>query len=424
MSGATRKHRVATRLLLIVALSPAAAGAASDQDRLVFHAETASGEAVASQLADLPFNPASVVKVATSLWALESLGPDHRYSTVVGTTGSWDRAAGRIAGDLVVIGGGDPDFHNENAMLVARELNRIGVRKVDGDLLVVPPFWLGWENGSEEPRDPVQRNLDMAYRLLRSLERGRWKAPQLRAWRAMCARRGWQDEPEPGIVIRGGVRVVEAAEAADAVPLVVHRSNPLHVILRRFNVYSNNDIIRVADGLGGAEALASFLRVRLGAGRELLDLTTASGQLSNRITARLAVGLTREFLAVAERAGLRPEELLPVAGCDPGPIGDVFPHLVAGPQERTVLGKTGTLITTDGGVVAFAGTFNSRDRGPVLFCVAAPRSGWQAPRWRRAEESWLLDLMASTGGAEARACGPLLPHPDAMAQVAAPRAPG
>jgi hypothetical protein len=83
-------------------------------------------------------------------------------------------------------------------MLVARELNRIGVRKVDGDLVVVPPFWLGWENGSEEPRDPVQRNLDMANRLLRSLERGRWKAPQLRAWRAMCARRGWHDEPEPG----------------------------------------------------------------------------------------------------------------------------------------------------------------------------------------------------------------------------------
>lgn len=407
-------RRLLAGLLLAVATAPVVAGAATDQDRLVFHAETASGEAVASQLADLPFNPASVVKVATSLWALENLGPDHRYSTVFATTGSFDRAAGRIAGDLVVIGGGDPDFHNENAMLVARELNRIGVRKVDGDLLVVPPFWMGWENGSEEPRDPGQRNLDMAYRLLRSLERGRWKPAQLRVWRALCARRGWQDKPEPGIVIRGGVRIVEAA---DAVPLVVHGSNPLHVILRRFNVYSNNDIIRVADGLGGAEAVASFLRERLDAGRDLLDLTTASGQLSNRITARLAVGLTREFLAIAERAGLRPEELLPVAGCDPGPIGDAFPHLVAGPQERTVLGKTGTLITTDGGVVAFAGTFNSRDRGPVLFCVAAPRSGWQTPRWRRAEESWMLDLMASTGGAEMRVCGPLLPHPDTMAEV-------
>jgi D-alanyl-D-alanine carboxypeptidase len=420
VNGPAHGHRLAGRLLLIVAATAAATAAAEDLDRLVFHAETASGEEVASQLADLPFNPASVVKTATSLWSLERLGPDHRYSTVFATTGSWDRAAGRIAGDLVVIGGGDPDFHNENAMLVARELNRIGVRRVDGDLLVVPPFWMGWENGSEEPRDPGERNLDMAYRLLTTLERGRWKTAQLRTWRALSARRGWQGEPEPAISIRGGARVVEAAEAADAVPLVVHRSNPLHAILRRFNVYSNNDIIRIADGLGGAQELASFLRARLGVGQDLLDLTTASGQLSNRMTARLAVHLVRELLNVAERAGLRPEELLPVAGCDPGPIADMFPHLATGPQERTVVGKTGTLITTDGGVVAFAGTFHSRARGPVLFCVAAPRSGWQARRWRGVEERWLLELIASTGGAEPRACGPALPHPDTMADVATP----
>jgi D-alanyl-D-alanine carboxypeptidase len=206
----------------------------------------------------------------------------------------------------------------------------------------------------------------------------------------------------------------------DAAPLVVHRSNPLHAILRRFNVYSNNDIIRIADGRGGAQEVASFLRARLGAGRDLLDLTTASGQLSNRITARLAVRLIREFLDVAERAGLRAEELLPVAGCDPGPIADMFPNLATGARERTVVGKTGTLITTDGGVVAFAGTFRSKDRGPVVFCVAAPRSGYRAQRWRSVEETWLLDLIASTGGAQARACGLELPHPDTMAEVVTP----
>jgi len=421
VSRRSQRFHTAACLFLVAGLVPGVVVAAADQDRLVFHAETTSGEAVASQLADLTFNPASVVKVGTSLWALERLGPDHRYSTVFASTGPWDRSSGRIAGDLVVIGGGDPDFHNENALLVARELNRMGVRSVDGDLVVVPPFWMGWENGSEEPRDPEARNLDMAYRLLTTLERGRWKAAQLRTWRALSARRGWHDEPEPGIAIRGGVRVAEAAAAA---PLAVHRSNPLHCILRRFNVYSNNDIVRIADGLGGAEGLASFLRARLGAGQGLLDLTTASGQLENRVTARLAVRLIREFLTVAARAGLRPEELLPVAGCDPGPIADMFPHLAAGTQERTVVGKTGTLVTTDGGVVAFAGTFNSRDRGPVIFCVAAPRSGYQARRWRSVEESWLLDLMASTGGAEARACGAELPHPDTMAEVAAPADPG
>jgi D-alanyl-D-alanine carboxypeptidase/D-alanyl-D-alanine-endopeptidase (penicillin-binding protein 4) len=415
----TGRH-VARRLLLIAGLAAAAVVEAAGRDRLLFHAENAVGETVASQLADLTFNPASVVKVGTSLWALERLGPDHRYATLFASTGALDRASGRIAGDLVVIGGGDPDFHVENALLVARELNRIGVRSVDGELVVVPPFWMGWENGSEEPRDPAERNLDMAHRLLTSLDRGRWKSIQLRTWRGLCARRGWQGEPEPGLSIRGGARVAEEGGVAAAAPLVVHRSNPLHVTLRRFNVYSNNDIVRIADGLGGAEGLAAFLRSRLGAEPDLLDLTTSSGQLSNRITARLAVRLMREFLDVAGRAGLPPEELLPVAGCDPGPIDDMFPNLAAGPQERTVVGKTGTLITTDGGVVAFAGTFRSRDRGPVIFCVAAPRSGYHSQRWRNVEESWLLELMAGLGGADARACAGELPHPDTMAEVARP----
>ena len=417
MSGRLAGRRAATGALLIGGLALAAAATAADRDRLVFHAETGSGEVVASQLADLTFNPASVVKVATSLWALSMLGPDHRYSTAFAFTGDWDRAAGRITGDLVEIGGGDPDFHHENAFLVARQLNQMGVLTVDGELVVVPPFWIGWENGADGPdREPGRRELDMAHRLLSALDRGRWQAPQARSWRALCARRGWEADPRPGVVIRGGLRV---AEAAAGETLVVHRSNPLHSILRRFNVYSNNDVIRVADGLGGVEGLESFLRARLGAGEGLVDLSTASGQQSNRLTARLVVKLIRESLADLECAGLRPEELLPVAGCDPGPLSDMFPALATGPQGRTVVGKTGTLITTDGGVAVLSGTFRSRDRGPVIFCVAAPRSGYQAHRWRSVEERWLLELMASTGGAEARICGPELPHPDTMAELVA-----
>jgi D-alanyl-D-alanine carboxypeptidase len=82
-----------------------------------------------------------------------------------------------------------------------------------------------------------------------------------------------------------------------------------------------------------------------------------------------------------------------------------------------VVGKTGTLTTTDGGVVAFAGTFDSRERGRVIFAVGAPGSGWEIRRWRDAEQDWMIDLMASLGGAEARLCGPDLPNPDTFAEV-------
>ena len=47
--------------------------------------------------------------------------------------------------------------------------------------------------------------------------------------------------------------------------LVTHRSNPLPVLLRRFNAYSNNDIDRLEASLGPPSGLAGWLEVRWGA---------------------------------------------------------------------------------------------------------------------------------------------------------------
>ncbi len=49
------------------------------------------------------FNPASNVKVSTSLWALHTWGPDYRFSTEVRTTGIVN-ADGVLEGDLFVSG--------------------------------------------------------------------------------------------------------------------------------------------------------------------------------------------------------------------------------------------------------------------------------------------------------------------------------
>ena len=46
---------------------------------LVWHVETEAGAEVDGRLSDEPINPASVTKAATTLWALERLGPDHRF---------------------------------------------------------------------------------------------------------------------------------------------------------------------------------------------------------------------------------------------------------------------------------------------------------------------------------------------------------
>jgi D-alanyl-D-alanine carboxypeptidase/D-alanyl-D-alanine-endopeptidase (penicillin-binding protein 4) len=403
-------------LVCVVGLCfPAASTTAADRDRLIFYAETLGGDVLASQGADLPFNPASLIKVGTTLWALETLGSEARYETVFGVEGAVDEAGERTVTGLVVRGGGDPDFQPENLFMVARRLNALGISRVDGPLRIEGRFWIGWENGHESAVvDESDRANRMGRRMRVMLDPSRWDRSTRAAWKGACERRGWPPSRPPRIVVAGGVE----AEPADGwTPLVIHRSNPLYVLLRRFNVYSNNDIIRIAEGLGGPAELQSFLEKRLGEPTPIIELATASGERRNRLTARTGVRLLRAFLETAADMGLAPADLLPVAGCDPGSTDRKFPALARGSRAGSVALKTGTLIETDGGVAVLGGIYTTLEREQVLFCVAATQTGRNELHWRSLQQSWLMELMVSSGGAVQRPCGEELPFSDTYAEI-------
>jgi serine-type D-Ala-D-Ala carboxypeptidase/endopeptidase (penicillin-binding protein 4) len=65
------------------------------------------GREVGSHRPDEPATPASTLKVVTAAAVLSTLGPDARVATRVETTGAID-GEGTIAGDLVLVGAGDP----------------------------------------------------------------------------------------------------------------------------------------------------------------------------------------------------------------------------------------------------------------------------------------------------------------------------
>ena len=56
--------------------------------------------------------PASVLKVVTTATALDLLGPDYRFATKVGYTGTVDKD-GILQGNLIIRGGGDPMLGSE-----------------------------------------------------------------------------------------------------------------------------------------------------------------------------------------------------------------------------------------------------------------------------------------------------------------------
>lgn len=106
---------------------------------LVFDVNT--GEVLESHNPDQHFIPASVAKVPSSIAALATLGPDHRFLTEVVTTGPV--VNGVVQGDLFLVGGGDPTLSTDGLAALAEQLSASGIVGISGsfrfDEQLAPP---------------------------------------------------------------------------------------------------------------------------------------------------------------------------------------------------------------------------------------------------------------------------------------------
>ena len=80
--------------------------------------------------ADRGFAPASVAKLPTAAFALDALGPDYRFTTRLVSSGSV--SGGRVKGDLILKGSGDPELDTDALMPLVSRLTARGIKGVDG----------------------------------------------------------------------------------------------------------------------------------------------------------------------------------------------------------------------------------------------------------------------------------------------------
>jgi len=92
-----------------------------------------SGAMLASHMPDLALNPASCMKILTTATALSSLGPDYRFRTDF--LADRHPRNGSI-GTLYVSGTGDPYLVNEVLWRIARNLYDIGLRRVTNGIVI------------------------------------------------------------------------------------------------------------------------------------------------------------------------------------------------------------------------------------------------------------------------------------------------
>ncbi|MFF2011985.1 D-alanyl-D-alanine carboxypeptidase/D-alanyl-D-alanine-endopeptidase [Streptomyces sp. NPDC058195] len=347
--------------------------------------DTASGERLYGQGAGTPMTPASTVKIATTVAALNALGPEHRIATTVRATA--DHHA------VTLVGGGDPTLDRGAlrtlAATTARALKEKGVTRVrltyDTSLYSGPALH---PIGPNENIAPLSALMTDEGRLDKSSS---GPAPRT-------------DDPA-GDTARTFARLLHDAGVTAAAPkpgrapaasrqLAEHRSAPLSALAERALTNSDNDI---AEALARQTALAAgepadFAGARRAVTAQLkklrLPLTGAvladgSGlDREDKVTAGLLAGLLARA-ADPDHPELRPVLTgLPVAGFS-GTLSDRYTGTSRG--TGLIRAKTGTLT----GVNTLAGTVVDR-RGRLL-AFAFLASGTTSP----ADAQSALDELAT-----------------------------
>ena len=111
-----------------------------------------TGEPLLAWNADQPRNPASVMKLLTTLVALDTLGPTYKWKTEVYLLG--DVQGDTLEGDLLLKGYGDPYLVDERLWHIVRSIRRAGITTIAGDLLLDDSYFdiSGYDPGAFDNR--------------------------------------------------------------------------------------------------------------------------------------------------------------------------------------------------------------------------------------------------------------------------------
>ncbi len=348
--------------------------------------ETADGQVVSSQAADQLFNPASAIKLGTALVALQNFGPQHRFTTGFWTDGFLNKTTGEIQGNLYVTGR-DPSFHFEHAVMVARQLNNLGIRKVNGNLVVAPGFTMNFHSSARRSGELLYDTLDSTLR----------SGGATRSWQYERTTLGDHVSLQtvPTVAVMGEVQIGSVAPAARV--LLSHRSSKLTSVLKVLLCYSNNFMAeRIGDSLGGTESVRSQIIKKLGIPGSEVHFATLSGLGVNRVTPRAMLKIFRGLRAELQKYRLSPSDIMPVAGIDPGTLEDRF----TGPAwQGSVIAKTGTLIRTDGGASSLVGQMRTAKGEVLLFAIMNQRGS--VLRFRANQDFLVMQVQNSRGGPKA-----------------------
>lgn len=371
--GCVRRSSLTVLAVLLCAAPAHALDAEQVQQRLAAQARAAgpssglyardleTGRDLIAVREDLPRIPASVEKLFVTAAALLRFGPDAQLQTRVVTEGTLDER-GVLAGDVVLVGGGDPALTEPGLDALAEAVRSAGVERIDGGVVADDTYF---DRRRGTPRTGFAPDGDLGGRL-----------------GALLLRRGFQPDPALYVAQRfskrlqaAGVRVGRRARVGGApgdgvTELATLPSPTMRTLARDTNVPSDNFL---------AEMLLKSLGAAFGGGgstfsgsqvvRDTLDdfgvrprIVDGSGlSRANRATPRQVVRLLERM----QSQEIEPTWTSSLAVT--GRTGTVRRRMRGTPAAGKCRVKTGTIRSvsnlagvcrTPGGPVAFAWLMN------------------------------------------------------------------
>ncbi|MEB3341499.1 D-alanyl-D-alanine carboxypeptidase [Okeania sp.] len=320
----------------------------------------------------IPLPAASITKVATSLVALKTFNPDHQFITLISITGKIEN--GVLNGDLIIQGGEDPFFVWEEAIAIGNLLNKKGIQRVTGNLIIAGKFYMNFQSNPQTAGNLFKEGINSQI----------WSGEALTQYQTLPP-----ETPKPEVIIDGVVEV-SPTPPENLKQLVEHYSFPLAELIKKMNQYSNNLMAEMlAEAVGGPQIVAEKAAEFSGVTKEEIQLINGSGLgEENRISPRAAVGM---FLAInnyLQQYNMSVADVFAVVGEDKGILNErkLLPNFL--------VVKSGTLNY----VSALGGALPTKEKGIIWFAIL--NKGANVDQLRSQQEILLQDVLNKWGTVE------------------------
>ena len=296
--------------------------------------------------------PASVMKLVTSITALDMLGGDYQYHTGICYRGHLE--GDTLVGDLYFVGGFDPTITRDDLRMMADTISRYGIHRIDGmlvsdltmkDTLSYGSGWC-WDDDNDRLTPLLVDKKDQFMSIM------------MQEMRARC--------------IQLSVTLARGRLPQGCTEIYRYNSSIDKVLLRMMkqsdNLYAESMFYQVAKGNSPRTATASdasgaVKRLAMRLGLDPINYTIADGSglsLYNYVSAEMIVALLRHAYQNREIYDhLYPS--LPIAGVD----GTLEKRMTKGKAFGNVHAKTGTV----SGVSTLAGYCQASNGHTLCFAI-------------------------------------------------------